>query len=563
MGVDGAVIQLATRCVSADEFVERFARFASETDVVVPAVADVSVGTSGRFEIRLKDQSVIMAGRCEVTEVLPMADAPGAPAAPTRPARALMRLRLIEMDAHSTGIHLRLTERRASAVKPPPAPAPPSAPAASRPLSVRSLSIVRTPPPRTVAPATAMAPPLPSRSPTPSTTPAPSPMNATAAAAPPTNVRAAAPPQLVRSVPMPTLIGVPAPVVPRATTAAAATAAATTAAATTARTAPATTAAAAAAPSAWEIETTEVSKPRQETRVPGAAFTLPANPLSDLDGADLASFIELKLLEIEGVDSAAIRIAQPADTAAPPMPDPATSSPPGPAGRWTGRLEQARRIARRYGPYASVLVIGLVAGLWLRSGAKVAPVVAPPTVVSPSEIVQPQPPPVAAPAPTLAAKIPPAGRAECVARVTTKPAGAAVFWGDVSLGPSPIENAPVHCGNAVVTFKHERYADLTRTITAERGRSAIVSERLARPPAKVTVTSSPPGARIKLNRQPFGEAPRKISTLRFERVRIDASLPGHQPWSKTFYMKEAETTVAVMLTPVPKPNARRAPAAHK
>ena len=366
---------------------------------------------------------------------------------------------------------------------------------------------------------------------------------------------------------MPTLIGVPAPVALPATTAPvtppATTAAAATAAARSAATAAVPSAATAAAPSAWEIESTEVSAPRQETRVPGAAFTLPANPLSDLDGADLASFIELQLLEIEGVDSAAIVIAQPAGTATPPMPDRATSSPPVSAARWAGRLEQARRIARRYGPYASFLVVGLLAGLWLRSGTKAAPVVvAPPTVVSPSEIVQPEPPPAAAP-PAAAAKIPAPGRAECVARVTTKPAGAAVFWGDVSLGPSPIENAPVRCGNAVVTVKHDRYADLTRTITAERGRSAVVSERLSRPPAKVTVTSSPPGARIKLNRQSFGEAPRKISTLRFERVRIDASLPGHQPWSKTFYMREAETTVAVMLTPVSKPNARRAPASRK
>lgn len=558
MGVDAAVIQLATRCASADEFVERFARFASETDVVVPAVADVSVGTSGRFEIRLKDQSVIMAGRCEVTEVLPMADAP---AAPPRPTRALMRLRLIEMDAHSAGIHLRLTERRAASVKPPTASPPPSAPAASRPLSVRSLSIVRTPPPRTVAPAAAMAPPLPSRPPSPS----PSPMNVTAAASPPT-VRAAAPPQLVRSVPMPTLIGVAAPVaLPGATAPVsppATTAAATTAAPRSAATAAAPSAATAAAPSAWEIESTEVSAPRKETRVPGAAFTLPANPLSDLDGADLASFIELKLLEIEGVDSAAIDIGQPGGTTTPPTSDQATSVPPASAARWDGRLEQARRLARRYGPYTSFLVVGLLVGLWLRSGTKAAPVVAPPTVASPSEIVQPEPPPAVVP-PAAAAKIPPAGRAECVARVTTKPAGAAVFWGDLSLGPSPIENAPVRCGSAVVTVRHDRYADLTRTITAERGRNAVLSERLARPPAKVSVTSSPPGARIRLNRQAFGEAPRKISTLRYESVRVDASLPGYQPWSKTFYMREPETTVAVMLTPVAKPPVRRAPASHK
>src|SRR5262245_24813253 len=88
VGADGAVMQLVTRCASADEFIERFARFTSETDVVVPALPDVKVGTAGRFVIRLNDQSEIMAGRCEVTEVKPLATAPGAPA------RALMRLRL-------------------------------------------------------------------------------------------------------------------------------------------------------------------------------------------------------------------------------------------------------------------------------------------------------------------------------------------------------------------------------------------------------------------------------------------------------------------------------------
>ena len=148
MGADGAVIQLVTRCESADEFIERFARFTTVTNLVVPALPHVSVGTTGRFVIRLRDQSAIMAGRCEVSEVLPMAATPDAPA---RPARVLMRLRLMEMDAASCGIHLRLTARRASSIKPPSAPAPP------RPPAVPALSIVRSapaaPPPATPPPA--------------------------------------------------------------------------------------------------------------------------------------------------------------------------------------------------------------------------------------------------------------------------------------------------------------------------------------------------------------------------------------------------------------------------
>ena len=50
---DASVIQLMTRCTSVDEFIDRFARFTTETDVVVPAVPDVHVGTTGQFVIRL------------------------------------------------------------------------------------------------------------------------------------------------------------------------------------------------------------------------------------------------------------------------------------------------------------------------------------------------------------------------------------------------------------------------------------------------------------------------------------------------------------------------------
>ena len=80
VGADAAVIQLVTRCGSEEEFIERFARFTTETDVVVPALPHVTVGTNGQFVIRLKDRSVIMKGRCEVTEIRPVPAAAQAPA---------------------------------------------------------------------------------------------------------------------------------------------------------------------------------------------------------------------------------------------------------------------------------------------------------------------------------------------------------------------------------------------------------------------------------------------------------------------------------------------------
>jgi hypothetical protein len=239
-------MQLVTRCSSADEFIERFARFTTETDVVVPALPNVSVGTAGPFAICLKDRSVMMQGRCEVTEIRPAAAATGVATSPSVP--ALMRLRLREMDAHSCGIHLRLMERHTAASKPPAVPAVGAASPPPTPLQNASDAVpVETP----VADESA------------------------------------------------TVVG-------------------------TAR-------------RSWDTEPTAITPPAPaEMRVPGAPFTLPANPLGDLDAADLASFVELTLLE----SSAAARLA--------------------------ARLDRVRRIAPRVAALALCLLGGLLVGIALR-----------------------------------------------------------------------------------------------------------------------------------------------------------------------------------------------------
>jgi hypothetical protein len=284
-----------------------------------------------------------------------------------------------------------------------------------------------------------------------------------------------------------------------------------------------------------ETGTVEItSPPNQEVRVAGAAFTLPANPLSDLDAADLSTLVDLTLLETNAaVEPGRSPLARPV-----------------PAWRSKVGLDDARRIARRAAPSASVLLVGVLLGFALKPGAKVR-------VVDGSKLV---PPPAASPpaatskpAETFGTPTP----RDCVARVTTTPPGAVVFWGDISLGSSPIDRAAVPCGPATVTFRRERYAEETRTIEVEAGRSAVVAERLHRPPAKVVVTSSPPHAIIRLNGHRFGPAPRKLSTMRFEHVRIEARLPGYRPWKKTVYVREPESNIDVTLVPVPRPTARR------
>jgi hypothetical protein len=264
-----------------------------------------------------------------------------------------------------------------------------------------------------------------------------------------------------------------------------------------------------------ETEPTEaLPLPRPETRVPGASFTLPANPLSDLDAADLASFVELTLLE--------------------------TNSPPAAAASPRLDLERVRRMARRALPYVSCVCLGFLPAVLLRSGApRAAPVPQPPPVA-----VVVAPPPVAPVTPTPAA---------CTADVTTSPTGADVFWGDLALGETPVEHATVPCGKAVVTLRHERYLALARTLAVDPGQTATLDERLYRPPAKLVVTASAPNAQVSLNSRRVGRAPRRISTLQYERVHVEVSAPGYRPWKKTLYVRDAESNLDAALVPIPAP----------
>jgi hypothetical protein len=443
VSADGPVIQLVTRCNSVEEFIERFARFTTETEIVVPALPHASSGATGKFVICLKDHSEVMKGRCEVIEIRPVAVAPDVAKKPWGP--MLMRLRLREMDAHSCGMHLRLMERHAASMKASSEAAPPSAPIEAPPEAVPANS--------TVGDTSAV-----------------------------TVVSNEPPPSDARPPP--------------------------------------------------DAETTEISPlPQVEARAPAASFVLPANPLSELEASDLASFVELTLLESSGA-----RPMRPL-------------------------LDRARRIVRRAAPFAALAVVGVLVGMAVRPGSKAAPVAVAAPVAPPRA---PAPPPAAAqppaPARRLAAAAPedddPSPR-DCVARVKTTPAGADVMWGEIALGSSPISHAAVPCGTATVTFRRPHYADVTRTMAAHLGHPVVIAQRMQRPPATVTVTTSPPHALIKLNKRRVGPAPREISTRQYQRVRIEASLPGYRPWKQTVYLKEAEAQFDVELVRLSDKKARR------
>jgi hypothetical protein len=472
----GPLIHVGTRCGSIDEFVERFAPFATETSLVMPAMTDAKVGTEGRFVIRLKDKSAVMSGRCRVEEVRPVASAAGT--GPRVP-HLVMRVRLLQMDEASRNLHRQLLACKRPAPQPVAAPKPP-------------LRIVRAP----------------------------------------------------------TLIGTPAPPVP------------------------------AVAPRPFVQDAVEAtvreSLRAPETRAPAASFTLPANPLSDMEADDLASFIECTLFEADG-ETAVTPAHAASDDAKTPLaiavgPGQApprlalSDSKPGLEAAVDPASARLRRNLVRAAPYVVCTLLGVLVGSALRGSSSKTPpshltrdtqlpVAAPSATAAPSAIPAPSAnpappateappsttsrPATAAPPATAAARAKPAARAgTCSASVTTEHADATVVWGTRPLGKSPLQDVPVPCGDATVTLRHERYQDVKRALTAEPGRAAIMSERLRRPPGTLALSSSPPGARFMVNGQALGAGPRKVSIWRFEHVHVEASLPGYQSWSKTVYVKE-------------------------
>jgi hypothetical protein len=173
------------------------------------------------------------------------------------------------------------------------------------------------------------------------------------------------------------------------------------------------------------------------------------------------------------------------------------------------------------------------------------------------------PPRRTAPAERAPAAAKGAAPGRCFATVVTEPDGARVLWGKRKLGRSPIRDVPVPCGEGTVSLLRERYRPVVREVSATAGARTIVDERLHRPPATLTFTSTPPRARFTYNDEDVGAAPRKLAVMRFETVHIGASLPGYEPWHKTLYVREADTKINAQLVPTAKTAAKTAAAGAK
>ena len=513
------VLQVSTKCRSVEELLGRFAPFATEDSLTVPARPGILVGERLVMKVSLADHTEVFSARGEVLEVKDASQG----ATDSRP---VARVRLLEMDEGSQALFLSLSSR---------------APVRKSPLVVlednertvipsggETTDLDKAPTARGPRPSLPAPPPIPRR-------------NAVTR-------RPLTPVPPLRSPPLP-----------------------------------------------------------EPERAAGSLYKLPANPLADLNADAVLSFVDCNVYEsteegppreevtrrapnpLISAESGAevdagleiVRASAVSQRGQETTPLPEFNAP------WQRKLRSGWSIVQRLVgklppplrrtlvqavPFAFCTLLGWcvgfnMAGLEPRPKATVDET--PRTFVrthslpSPSEPVPREALPAALPvaAPKVApsdAPLPAPSPAitqlsgGCQARIQVRPSGVSVTWNGQALGVTPLPDTAVPCGLGRVVLERERWETVVRQVTVHEGPPVEVSVRMNRPVGQLLVTTTPPGANIEINGQVVGKTPRKISSRRFETIKIGLRLEGYRSWHSEVFLRAATEKLDIQLDPLPK-----------
>jgi hypothetical protein len=116
-----------------------------------------------------------------------------------------------------------------------------------------------------------------------------------------------------------------------------------------------------------------------------------------------------------------------------------------------------------------------------------------------------------------------------------------VRLGRKRLGKTPAAQLSIPCGAVALTIERSRYTPVTERVEAASDRMATIATRLERPRAKLTITSSPEGASIRLNGLNVGRTPKTLSVARFETARL--AVGDGKVWRQTLYVRKPDVSL--------------------
>src|SRR5262249_55111072 len=123
---------------------------------------------------------------------------------------------------------------------------------------------------------------------------------------------------------------------------------------------------------------------------------------------------------------------------------------------------------------------------------------------------------------------------ECRANIRSYPLGVSILWNGELLGNTPLNETPVPCGPARVTFQLAGYETTERSAGPIVGKASGVFARLTPVPIPLEITSTPPGAQILIEGRSMGRTPTTVTLMGPRESTIALRLPGYQPWTRKF-----------------------------
>jgi hypothetical protein len=88
-----------------------------------------------------------------------------------------------------------------------------------------------------------------------------------------------------------------------------------------------------------------------------------------------------------------------------------------------------------------------------------------------------------------------------------------------------------------------------RTVRLSLDKPLLVTERLERPGAILTLRSTPPGASFVVNGRTVGRGPTKVPVNGFTTVNIRASLDGYTTYRERHYVRGTSATIDADMVP--------------
>jgi hypothetical protein len=303
----------------------------------------------------------------------------------------------------------------------------------------------------------------------------------------------------------------------------------------------------------------------------------------DVSTKSVAKYIDTNIVEVSNpepdtsaITSAYQRPAAPTATATAPA-SAFTSTPPAAPDESSEAIPElfgspgVSGLARHAAPVTVAVAVTLLVG-WLLWGRKesrplvqraAAPIALAVPAPAAAAVLAPAPAPAAVLAPPPAsAEMPTAELAataatpepapeladrHCRARVISRPTGAVVSLGTRRLGTTPVDLDGLPCAGAELVLSHARYSPAVASVPEGSDAAAPLFVRLARPRGRLALTSTPANATFKVNRHVVGQGPQNLAVMRYERVRIEASLAGHRPWHRDVYVTEPLTRINATL----------------